>query len=103
MTPSNGTPRYRVSFAGRHTDWLREQGLIPPVPDRVEFAQALDRIIGLLETRPLDWGDPLRDLRYMGLAMFRGQGEGFLVDYGVDNVRRIVYVASIRFAPWHPL
>jgi hypothetical protein len=58
-----------------------------------EVAQAIRGIDTRLQWIPLDFGEPLRDLVHLGIKEHIGVLAPLVVRYGVDEVRRLVYVA----------
>jgi hypothetical protein len=58
-----------------------------------EVAQALRGIENRLKWIPLDFGEPLEDLVHMRLREYLGVVPPLVVRYGVDEARRLVYVA----------
>jgi hypothetical protein len=59
----------------------------------------LDQATRLLANSPLDWGDPLSDYRHLNLRLYRGSYGWLIVNYAVDEARRVVYIRSIQPYP----
>jgi hypothetical protein len=57
------------------------------------IAQVLRDINKRLEWIPLDFGEPLKDYVHLGIKELVGVLPPLVVKYGVDEPRRIVYVA----------
>jgi hypothetical protein len=100
MSPTSGGS-YKLSIPERERDrlskWVqraKELGL------RKRLLDALESIQENLRNRPLRWGDPQYHLKAMGLMMFRGLADFVQVNYGVDRVRRIVYISEFKLLPW---
>jgi hypothetical protein len=58
-----------------------------------EVANAIRGIDIRLQWIPLDFGEPLQDFVHLGIKEHIGVLEPIVVRYGVDEARRIVYVA----------
>src|SRR5262245_29511546 len=98
------SPPYRLSYLPRHTDRFADRDERSAWPEaRALHRVAYQHIDGLLRTRPGSWGDPIRELRHAELTLRRGLHGGILVEYAVDEERRIVYIRDIRLTSWHPL
>jgi hypothetical protein len=57
-----------------------------------EIALVIREINTRLEWIPLDFGDPLRDFVHLGIKVQIGVLAPFVVKYGVDEARHIIYV-----------
>jgi hypothetical protein len=95
---------YKVACAGRALqqlraclDWAIASGRREP------YVAAATAIQQKLATEPLSWGDPLFRLHQLGLVRCQGVAPPFLVNYAVDEQRRIVYVQDIQLLPNDPL
>jgi hypothetical protein len=87
-------PPYRVFYS----DLFRAQ--IKGLPSRVDLRLRLPEIVGALRSMhqrlqwiPLDFGEPLRDLVHLGLTECIATQPPLVIKFGVDESRRIVYVA----------
>jgi len=92
--PSGGVPPYRVVYSDSCREQLR--ALLARVATKgrfAELAQAVRDIDTQLQWIPLDFGEPLQDLVHAGLREHIGVFAPLVVKYGVDEARRIVYVA----------
>jgi hypothetical protein len=58
-----------------------------------EIAQVIRDVETRLAWIPLDFGEPLRDLAHLGIVVLTGALPPLVVEYGVDEARRIVYVS----------
>ena len=58
-----------------------------------EFAKAVRDIDTRLQWIPLDFGEPLQDYPTLGIKEHIGVLGPLVVKYGVDEVRRLVYVS----------
>jgi hypothetical protein len=95
---------FRLEYLPRHSDRFRAWQARANSPEaRAALRTAFRHIEDLMRTQPSAWGDPIRDLRHARLSVRRGIHSGMIVEYAVDEARRIVYIAHIRLAPWHPL
>jgi len=95
---------YRVVRSEKVRNQLRqwaetanEMGLID------QYIDALKVIEEKLQKEPLAWGDPLYRLPHLGLLLCRGIHWIFLVEYGVDESKRLVVIKEYRLLPGHPL
>lgn len=95
---------YRVVASGailqqlrRWADLARNRGVLEP------YVQILKTIETNLRTRPLDWGDPLYRYQHLELSVCRGLHGYFLVEYGVHERERLVFVRQYRLVPGNPL
>jgi hypothetical protein len=59
-----------------------------------EFASAIKALDGRLRSDPLQFGEALYTLRNAGLAVRTGAVAPLAMNYGVDRIRRIVYVSA---------
>lgn len=92
--PSRRIPPYRVVYSGLCRDTTRQLLARAAAQGRFrEVAQAVRDINTRLEWIPLDFGDPLNDLIHLGLVELLGVMPPLVVTYGVDKIRRIVYVS----------
>ncbi len=91
----SGTP-YHLSFAGRSKEQLnalREQAIRLGIKE--DFVSALKQIEQRLSLDPLEWGDPLYQLRYLELLLYRGTHAPLNVIYAVDEARKLVYLTQV--------
>lgn len=92
--PSTGGPPYRVVYSElcrQRTQKLLKRAAA--LHRFAEIAQAVRDIDTRLRWIPLDFGEPLQDLVHLGIKEHIGVGGPLVVKYGVDEARRIVYVA----------
>jgi len=68
-----------------------------------QYLDALKTIENKLKNEPLSWGDPLYPFRHLELIMCRGIHWIFLVEYGVHEGKRIVFIKEYRLLPGHSL
>src|SRR4051794_24396426 len=95
--PSSGVPPYRVAYSGLCLDSTRQLLARAAAKGRfAEVAQVLRDVHKRLEWIPLDFGDSLRNLVYLGILEHVAVLAPLVVAYGVDEAKRIVYV-SIPF------
>jgi hypothetical protein len=87
---------YRVVYAGQSLQQLNDLieqavrlGTLTDLEDTVKKIQQR------LAAAPLEWGDPLYHLRYLGLFLFRGTLAPLNVIYAVDEQRKLVYLTQI--------
>jgi hypothetical protein len=66
---------------------------------KADFIRALKKIVDKLTREPLSWGDPYYPLPSAGLLVFHGISPPLHVYYGVDPVRRLVYIKEIEALP----
>jgi hypothetical protein len=87
-------PPYRVVYSGRCRDHARQ--LLARAAARGRFAEVAQTVRGI-DTRlrwiPLDFGEPLKDHVHLGITEYLGTLAPLVVNYGVDEARRVVYVA----------
>jgi hypothetical protein len=92
--PSGGAPPYRVVYSERCRERTRELLQRAAAKGRfAEVAQAVRDIDTRLQWIPLDFGEPLQDFVRLGIKEHVGVLAPLVVKYGVDEARRIVYVA----------
>jgi hypothetical protein len=68
-----------------------------------EYARTLKTILHKLSTTPSTWGDPLRHFKSAELLVYRRVLDRILVEYGVHDAQRIVFVKDCRPVLGHPL
>jgi hypothetical protein len=93
--PSKGVPPYRIVYSQLCRDTTKE--LLTRAVAQGQFAevaQAVRDVNSRLEWIPLDFGEPLRDLLHLGIQVFIGSVPPLVVEYGIDEARRIVYVSN---------
>ena len=94
MSQPPGTPPFHVVYAQRCRENTRELLQRAAVKGRfAELAQVVRDINTRLEWIPLDFGEPLREHAQAGINEYIGVLPPLVVTYGVDQARRIVYVA----------
>lgn len=103
MSESAAAP-YRVVRSEKVRDQLRQWaetakqlGFIDP------YIDALRIIEEKLRREPLAWGDPLYRLPNLELLLCRGIYSIFLVEYGVQESKRLVFIKDYKLLPGHPL
>ena len=67
------------------------------------YAAALRFIEEKLQFDPLGWGDPLYQLHGLALKIFRGLHWSILVEYGVNEQERIVFIKKYELVLNNPL
>ena len=92
--PTGGVPPYRVVYSERCREQTKELLERAAAKERfAEVAQAVRDIHTRLQWIPLDFGEPLQDLVHLGIKEHIGVRAPLVVKYGVDETRRLVYVA----------
>jgi hypothetical protein len=92
--PSSSVPPYRVSYSEQCRDQLRQLLARAVSAGRfAEVAQAVRSIDRRLQWIPLDFGEPLKDFKRLGIKAYIGVVAPLVIHYGVDEARRIVYVS----------
>jgi hypothetical protein len=92
--PSGGVPPYRVVYSGLCRDETRH--LLARAAATSRFAEVASTVRGIdrqLHWIPLDFGEPLQDYIHLGIKEHIGVVAPLVVKYGVDDARRVVYVA----------
>jgi hypothetical protein len=90
-------PNFRLVVSGlvmQQLRALREEAALAGL--EAEYADLLRSIAGQLETRPVEWGDPLWTLRQIGVVIYHRMSGDFSVTDGVDAERQLVYLRGIR-------
>lgn len=93
---------YRVDYAGQYLRQL--ENLVKQavhLGTYADFASTVRTIHQRLRTAPLEWGDPLYRLRYLGLLVHRGTHTPLNVIYAVDEMRKLVYLTQVWPMPGH--
>jgi hypothetical protein len=91
---ASGVPPYRVVYSGLCRDETRRLlGQAKAKGKFDEIAQAIREVDERLHWIPLDFGEPVQDLVHLGVKVHVGVISPLVVRYGVDEVRRVVYVA----------
>lgn len=91
--PSGGETPYRVAYSGLCREETRSLLARAASQGRfAEVAQAVRDIDTRLQWIPLDFGEPLREFRQLGIQVRIGTIGPLVVKYGVDEERHIVYV-----------
>jgi hypothetical protein len=91
-------PSEDISFRVVYSQWCRDQTreLLSRAAAQGRFAEVA-RAIRDIDTRlhwiPLDFGEPLQDYTALGIKVHIGVLAPLVVRYGVDEIRRIVYVS----------
>jgi hypothetical protein len=89
--------RYQVSFThvvGQAVERIAQMAV--DAGRRAELANALREIVELLETQPLEWGDPEHHTRLPGGMICHGIRGPLLVRYAVYESHRVVILAHIQ-------
>src|SRR5205807_793082 len=96
-------PPFRVIYSeamrAQLRDWsekAKEAGAVR------EFAAALRAIEENLAKDPIGWGDPSHRLRHLDLLVFRRIYTFFLVEYGVHEEKRLVFIRRYKLLPKPP-
>ena len=94
MSQSNGgVPPFRVVYSGLHREQTRQLLARAAAKGRsAEIANCVQNIHNRLQWHPLDFGEPLSDLMALGIQARIATIAPLVVRFGVDEVRRIVYV-----------
>jgi hypothetical protein len=96
--------RYRVVRSEKVRDQLRQWAETAKQTGLIgRYIEALRIIEEKLESAPLAWGDPLYRLPHLNLLLCRGIYWIFLVEYGVDESKRLVVIKEYKLVPGHPL
>ncbi len=102
--PANSGSPYRISQSAAISERLHQWG------ERARELGVLDRLKSLLKeteaaltTRPAEWGDPVRNLRHLKIVMYRRLIEFMIVEYGVHEDAKIVFIRDFRLIPENPL
>jgi len=91
---SEGTPPYRVVYSGLCREETKQLLAHARANGRfTEVAQAVRDIHTRLEWIPLDFGEPLRDLKQLGIQVRIGTIPPLVVRFGADQNRHLVYVS----------
>lgn len=64
-----------------------------------EFIQNLKAVVHLLETCPLEWGDPERHTSLPDGTVYHGLREALMVRYTVHEPQRVVFMYEIGLVP----
>ncbi len=92
--PSPGVPPFRVVYSGVCRDATRQ--LLTRAAAKGRFAE-LAKVVRDIHTRlkwiPLDFGEPFRYFAHLGIQLYIAPLAPLVVTYGVDEAKRIVYVA----------
>jgi hypothetical protein len=92
--------RFRIDQSQQVLDDLKGIVALARMLGRVaDVTNDLRRITEYLETHPLAWGDPTHQFRQLGLVVCRGLGQRLVVEYAVDEQRRIVYLRRFHARP----
>jgi hypothetical protein len=90
---TEGVPPYRVVYSEKCRNETRDFLVRARAKSQFkEIARAVQGINARLEWIPLDFGEPLRDFVHLGIKVHIGVLAPFVVKYGVDEARHIVYV-----------
>jgi hypothetical protein len=74
----------------------RELGLLD------QYVASLKAIERKMQTEPLSWGDPVYPLSSLKLIIYRGIYWPFVVHYGVNEGKRLVFVKEYDLLPNNP-
>jgi hypothetical protein len=97
-------PRFRVIHSGEILALLRGWGEIARQRGIVQdYTAALREIHENLSTDPTRWGDPVYRLRHLDLLVYRRLYAFFLVEYGVHEAKRLVFIRKYALLPNTPL
>lgn len=98
------TPTYRLICPERCQEQLKQWARKANRLKMGEaFAEVTEYIYGKLTTEPVSWGDPQYYLREMGVLVCHGTHPMLHVYFGVDEIRKLVYVKDFCLMPNHPL
>jgi hypothetical protein len=101
MGPAN--PRYEVIYSGAQRDLLRGLRRIARTENLNDvFVNALAMHHRQLERSPLTWGVPCGRLETLQLSLFYRVYSILLVEYAVDETRRLVYPKTFQLLPGYP-
>ena len=97
---NNGQQKYRVVLSGKFKAEIRSllkrakaSGL------SVSFSAAWREIEHDLETHPEKFGDPYKKLHAIGLLLCHRAIRPIYIVFGIDAVRKLVYIQSVRPFP----
>jgi hypothetical protein len=103
MTPGPAGP-FEVVRSEAIRQRLRHWGTLARTRGRLaEFASLISWAEEQLRNRPLEWGDPLYRLRQLNLPIYRGIRGYLVVEYGVKEDERLVFIKDYRLLPGNPL
>jgi hypothetical protein len=85
---------WEIATPGIRAIWnrLRNQ----PFAERKRFHSALSELQQELSRAPLEWGEAKFELKAIRVVVCVGFSHRYRVGYGVDEIRRDVYVRSFR-------
>jgi hypothetical protein len=102
--PGNPGAPYRVVRSEAIRQRLKQWGEAAEKVGLIDtYAEALQAIEEKLVNEPLTWGDPLYPLRHLELMIHRGIYWVFVVEYGVHERERVVFIKEYRLLPNNPL
>src|SRR5271166_1326623 len=103
MAPHESSP-YRVDPTGHAKQQMTAFAYKAAAgTQRQQVVAALRAIFQHLETRPLEWGDPLYHTRLEGGLVCRGLEEPLIAHYAVFESRKLVWLLDVRAVPSSPL
>jgi len=97
MTSPNGSHQYRLILSNRQVQRiyeLHDQALQRGLGDA--FIAALKRIDKHLRANPVAFGDPRYRLPALKMTVYCRAIHPVIVDYGVNEEKRMVFMRSIR-------
>jgi hypothetical protein len=96
-------PPYEVVYSGLQRDILLGlKRIATSIGLKREFLAALATQHTYLKSSPLTWGIPCGELEHLQLKLFYRIFSILLVEYAVDEERRLVYAKSFHFLPGYP-
>ena len=103
MSPSAEVP-FRVVCSQVILTRLRAWGDLAASQDRLdEYLTSLKEVMERLTNAPLTWGDPLYHLEHLALVVFRRVYRFFVIEYGVHEEKKIVFIKQWELMPGQPL
>lgn len=97
------TSPYKVVRSELHRikllEWIEKAA---DLDKRKAFVEILQEVERRLKFDPSVWGDPIFDLRKLQLQVFRGIHKCFVVEFGVHEEQRIVFIRSYALIAGHP-
>lgn len=96
--------RYTVHYSGVISDtFVRLAERAADLGRGEEFNADVEQMLSHLADNPFGWGDPLRRYRHLDWLLCRGMGEYLVVEYAIDESRKVVYLKGVRPTPWSGL
>ena len=92
-----------MKFRVAHKPGVAEQirglhQLAKAASQEVEYVRALKQIVQLLESHPLEWGDPEYHPIHEGSTICHGVLDPVFVRYAVYEIEETVYILHVQFA-----